>query len=165
MRVTLTTWPHGTPSSATTLVRSLSWAGSSAASDGVHAASKPVATSIRAGILRARIVCFIAVLPFRSDGRELGRVCENSPNGFARRGNGIRQRRVGILQQGKDLHHQAIVGLSKLRQRRLELSPVELAELVQQVVDLVLEREFGHDTHRARFAQACLERLEVEGWR
>src|SRR6185437_8035170 len=109
-RVAPTTWPHGTPSSATTLVRSLSCAGSSAASEAMQAASATAVISIRAWIRR-----FIAFLPVRSDCRELDRVREDSPYCFARRRDGVREWRVGILQQREHFHHQPIIGLSQLR--------------------------------------------------
>ena len=41
---------------------------------------------------------------------------------------------------------------------------VEFTELLQQIVDLVLERELGEDTDRLGLAQALLERAEIEGF-
>ncbi len=70
--------------------------------------------------------------------------------------------RVGILQQRECLHHQHVERPPQFGQRCLDPPLVEGPQAIEQVVDLVLQREFGEDADRLRFLQSGFERLEVQ---
>ena len=81
---------------------------------------------------------------------------------FARRRDRAGERRVGVLQQREHLEDQQIVRSPKFGQRGLEPPLVVRPELVQQIVDLILERELGEHADRLRFLEPGLERLEIQ---
>src|SRR5262245_65952349 len=93
----------------------------------------------------------------RSERLEFHRIRQKIPQGFTRREDISRERRVLILKQGDDLEHQQVVALAKLRERRPAAPLVECPEALQQIVDLVLERQLGEYPDRAGIAQSLLE--------
>src|SRR5512134_4042051 len=73
--------------------------------------------------------------------RELVAVGKNGPDRLARRVDRLGERRVAVLQEGQGLHEQELVRLPQLGERGLEPPLVIVAELLEQVIDLVLERQ------------------------
>src|SRR5262245_34467499 len=110
--------------------------GSSAASTGV--------APTKANVVNARTEsgCFVMVSPARvlqrgnSDLRERFRIGENAPDRFPRRGDGVGERCVRVLQQRDHLQQQLLVSLAKVCQCDFDLAVVESPKLIEQVVDL-----------------------------
>src|SRR5262245_27062537 len=139
-----------------TAVRSLSTAGSSSACEGraTRARVERIAaqTGVRALILSSR----------KSEGFELGRIRQKIPERVARRGDIARERRIFVLQERDHLENEKIKILAKFCERRPATPRVERAESLQQVVDVVLERQLGEHTDRMSVAQSLLERGQVD---
>src|SRR5213593_2085138 len=141
-----------------TAVRSFSTAGSSAACE-----VRPVramADRIAAQQTCARL--FIASPPVESEGLELGWIRQKTPERFARRGDISSERRIFVLQDRHHLENQKIVVFPKPCECCPAMPRVERAKSLQQIVDLVLERQLGEHTDRIGVAKALLERLQIE---
>jgi hypothetical protein len=96
------------------------------------------------------------------EGRELLRVREQAPDRLARGHDRRRERLVVVLEQREHLHHHQLVGPTEIGQGDLRLALVERAELVQEIVDLVLERDLGEEADGlAARTQLCLEMPRV----
>ena len=89
---------------------------------------------------------------------------EDAPDRFPRRDDVVRERRVAVLEQGKHLDEQHVVGPAQFREGRLSLPLVVRAELVQEVVHLVLQRDLGEYADGLGLAESRLERLEIQWW-
>src|SRR6185295_12287452 len=96
------------------------------------------------------------------DLREFDRIRKNSPDRFARRENRFGERRIAVLQKRKDLEEKEIERFAQFGKRRLELSLVIRAELIEQIVDLILERELGEYADGAGVLEPRLERCQIE---
>jgi len=72
------------------------------------------------------------------------------------------KRLIGILQQREHFHHQQVVRLAQLRHGEPGLALVVRAELFQQVVDLVLERDLGEDADRLGGFEPVLQRDQIQ---
>jgi hypothetical protein len=98
----------------------------------------------------------------KSEGLELGRIRQKIPERVARRGDIARERRIFVLQERDHLENEKIKILAKFCERRPATPRVERAESLQQVVDVVLERQLGEHTDRMSVAQSPLERGQVD---
>src|SRR5688572_8371267 len=95
--------------------------------------------------------------------RKFLRIREQSPDAFARRQDVGRELLIIVLQERQDLHHQQVVRTPQFRNSGHWLSRVMLTELVEQIIDLVLQRELRHEADRLGLLEARLERCEIEG--
>src|SRR5437773_9260472 len=107
---------------------------------------------------------YITLLLSSIESRELGRIHEDGPDRLARRRHVARQCYVIVLQERQDLHQQKIVSFAQRAQRR-SAALVEQLEFMEQVIDLMLERELGEDTDGFRRSQSVLQSGEIEAWR
>src|SRR4051794_12349716 len=110
----------------------------------VSSAANTAALPTRASVVNTRTDtgCFIVVSPVRHSAfRERLRIGENVPDRFARGGDGVGELCVRVLQESDHFEQQLLVALPKLRQWDFDLSVVESPHLIEQVIDLVLERE------------------------
>lgn len=97
-----------------------------------------------------------------SNGRELLRVGEDSPDRLARGHNRTGEGRITILQQTDNLHQQQLVLLPQLTERAARVALVKSLELREQVVYLILQGKLGEYPYRARVPQPLLEPVQVE---
>ena len=67
-----------------------------------------------------------------------------------------------ILEQTDYLQQQLFVFLAQLRESDAGVTLVKGLELRQQVIDLILQGQFGEQSDRVRIAQALLERLQIK---
>src|SRR5215831_1440476 len=139
-----------------TAVRSLSNAGSSAASE------SPATKAIVGRIAAQTCVRLFIHSSSKSEGLELGRIRQKIPERFTRRGDIARERRIFVLQERDHLENEKIKVLAKFCERRPATPRVECAESLQQVVDLVLERQLGEHTDRMGVAESLLEGGQVD---
>ena len=93
---------------------------------------------------------------------ELRRIRKNAPDRLSRRHDRGCQSRVAVLQKREDLEDQQVIRSPELGKRGLELPLVKSPELVQQVVDLITDCDFGEDANGFRFLEACLQRCQVQ---
>jgi hypothetical protein len=76
-----------------------------------------------------------------SDGRELLRVGQDTPDRLPRGEYRICKARIPILEQTDDLHQQQFVLLAQLPEGGLRLALVKRLELRQQIIYLILQRQ------------------------
>lgn len=93
---------------------------------------------------------------------ELGWVSEDAPYRFARRHDGAGQRRVGVLQQRENFLQQHLVRSPQCGKRSGEAPGVIRAKLIEQVVDLILQRDLGEDTDGVSLLESGLQRFHVQ---
>src|SRR5258708_29622822 len=153
----LITSPHGSPCSAITAVKSLRCVASSTA--GSAGAENASITKSKA---RHATRFLTAISSGRSRTYELFAIGEDSPDRFARGIDRVREGGIAVLQHREHFHQQQFVGAAQVGERRLQLPLVVGAELREQVVDLVLQRQLGHEPDRLRRLQLLLEHLEIE---
>ncbi|HEY2339348.1 MAG TPA: hypothetical protein VGH75_02310 [Steroidobacteraceae bacterium] len=97
-----------------------------------------------------------------SDSGELFRVSEEAPERLARGQYGTRQCGISILEQTDYFHQQQLVLLAKLAEGTPRLALMKRLELRQQSIYLILQRQLGKYTDRARIAQALFEPVQIE---
>src|SRR6476659_8871644 len=95
--------------------------------------------------------------PGSLDGGELDGVRKDAPDRLAGGGDRRGERWIGILKQRDHLEHEQVESVTQLGERALRLALVVRAKRVEQVVDLILERELRVDADRVRFLQASLQ--------
>src|SRR5262245_59780017 len=93
-----------------------------------------------------------------SDRCKLGPVGKKPPDLFSGSDDVRRERWIVVLQQRDELQQQKIVGVPERFEIGLEFALVVAAKLVEQVVDLILERDLGERTDGLGLAHALLER-------
>jgi len=97
-----------------------------------------------------------------SDSGELLRVYEEAPQRLARGQYGTRQCGISILEQTDNFHQQQLVLLAQLAEATPRLALMKRLELRQQSIYLILQRQLGKYSDRARLAQALLEPVQIE---
>src|SRR5712691_2906157 len=104
----------------------------------------------------ARVV-IVMLLLVHEKRRKLGGIGEQTPDRLARRHDVSSQCCIAVLQQREDLHYKKVVRLPEFREVGSTLPLVKRSELVQQIIDLILEGEFGEDSDRRRLPEPLLE--------
>src|ERR1700687_3513978 len=93
---------------------------------------------------------------------KLYRIRENAPQRLPRGCDSCRQGRVAVLQQAEHFEQQPVIPLPQLRQSSRALPSVERPELIEQVVDLILQRELGKQSDGSCLLEALLQCAQIE---
>src|SRR5882762_5218336 len=93
---------------------------------------------------------------------KLYRIRENAPQRLPRGRDSCCQGRVAVLQQAEHFEQQEVIPLPQLRQGSRALPFVERPELIEQVVDLILQRELGKQADGSCLLEALLQRAQIE---
>lgn len=87
-------------------------------------------------------------------------ICQYAPDGFAGINDCAGERRIAIFQQAMNFGEQLFVILSKLRDRQAASAFIVCSEAVEQIVDLILQCEFGKYANRRRIFQTLFECID-----
>ena len=88
---------------------------------------------------------------------ELVRVRENAPDRLSRGGDGRRERRVAILKETEHFEKQLVVALPQFRGRALARISIQSPKSIQQIVNLILQRELREQPDGVGVAQALFQ--------